>query len=157
MKKALYLIPAGLLFFCASVTAQKANIDSLALVAQIGRDQLELGKLQNMVNQKTKNKEGAALDAQNSASDNANAAEKLNDDPDNKKLAGNASDKAGKAKSDARKSRKQTRQLDDLNKNILDLKSKIASEQYKLSVYCPTSPVMTPMPRPAGADTTLHP
>jgi len=157
MKKALYLIPAGLLFFCASVTAQKANIDSLALVAQIGRDQLELGKLQNMVSQKTKNKEGAAVNAQNSASDNANAAERLNGDPDNKKLASNASNKAGKAKSDARKSRKQSGQLDDLNQNILDLKSKIASEQYKLSIYSLTPPVITPTLKPVVIDTTLHP
>jgi len=87
MKKALYLIPAGMLFLCTSVHAQKANIDSLELVAQISQDQLKLGKLQNMVDQKTRNKQTAALDAQNSASDNVRAAEKLNDDPDNKKLA----------------------------------------------------------------------
>ena len=53
MKKALYLVPVGLLFFCASVTAQQVNIDSLTLIAQISQDQLELGKLQNMIYQKT--------------------------------------------------------------------------------------------------------
>ncbi|HEV9038305.1 MAG TPA: hypothetical protein VGQ51_16835 [Puia sp.] len=159
MKKVFYLIPAGLLFFSASVTAQQANIDSLKLVAQISQDQLQLGKLQNMVAQKTKDQEGAALNAQNSASDNANAAQRLNDDPTNKKLASNASDKAGDAKSDARKSRKQTGKLDDLNQSIKDLKSKIAGEQYKLSIYSPASSVTTPiaMPRPASSDTTLHP
>jgi|GEM_PF-595857 len=159
MKKVFYLIPAGLLFFSASVTAQQANIDSLKLVAQISQDQLQLGKLQNMVAQKTKDQEGAALNAQNSASDNANAAQRLNDDPTNKKLASNASDKAGDAKSDARKSRKQTEKLDDLNQSIKDLKSKIAGEQYKLSIYSPASSVTTPiaMPTPASSDTTLHP
>ena len=159
MKKAFYLITAGLFFFSVSVKAQQANIDSLKLVAQISQDQLQLGKLQNMVAQKTKDQEGAALNAQNSASDNANAAQRLNDDPTNKKLASNANDKAGNAKSDARKSRKQTEKLDNLNQNILDLKSKIASEQYKLSIYSPASPV-TPaitMPTPASSDTTLHP
>ena len=154
MKKALYLIPAGLLFGCASVIAQQANIDSLKLVAQISQDQLELGKLQNMVSQKTKDKEGAALNAQNSASDNAYAAERLNGDPDNKKLASNASDKAGDAKSDARKSRKQSEKLDDLKRSILDLKSKIAGEQSKLSIY---SPAPMAMPTAARVDTTLHP
>ncbi|HXB08678.1 MAG TPA: hypothetical protein VNW04_16215 [Puia sp.] len=135
MKKALYLLPVGMLFFGVPAVAQKANTDSLKLVAQISQDQLELGKLQNKVEQKTKNKEGAAADARNSASDNVNAAEKLKDDPDNKKLASDANNKAGDAKSDARKSRKESGRLDDLNKAILDLKSKIAVEQSKLSIY----------------------
>jgi hypothetical protein len=145
MKKAFYLFPVGLLFICASVTAQQVNIDSLTLLAQISQDQLELGKLQNMVYQKTKNKEGAALDAQNSATDNVTAAQNLNADPDNKKLASAASNKASEAKSDARQSRKQSGKLNELNKNIMELKTKIAGEQNKLSVYCPVS------------DTTRHP
>ncbi len=157
MKKAFYLFPVGLLFLCASVTAQQVNIDSLTLIAQISQDQLELGKLQNMVYQKTKNKEGAALDAQNSASDNATAAEKLNADPDNKKLASNASNKADEAKTDARKSRKQSGKLDDLNKNIMALKSKIAGEQYKLSIYYPVAPALSVTPMPVIPDTTGHP
>jgi hypothetical protein len=108
-----------------------------------------------MVYQRTKDKEGAAADAQNSASNNAVAAEKLNDDPNNKKLASNASDKAGEAKTDARKSRKQAEKLDDLNKKIMALKNKIASEQYKLSIYTPAP--NTVMPMPVKADTTAHP
>jgi len=158
MKKALYLFPAAMLLLCASAKAQPANIDSLKLVAQISQDQLELGKLQNMVNQRTKNKQGAAINAQNSASDNANAAERLNADPDNKNLANNANNKAGEAKSDARKSRKESAKLDDLNKNILELKSKIAVEQSKLSIYSP--PVLAipvAMPLPVRSDTTGHP
>jgi hypothetical protein len=148
MKKALYLLPAGMLFFGVSAVAQKANIDSLKLVAQISADQLELGKLQNMVEQKTTNKREAASDARNSASNNMNAAEKLNADPDNKKLASDVSNKAGDAKSDAKKSRRESAKLDDLNKSILDLKSKIAIEQSKLSVYyrvVPIDPVVRPI------------
>jgi len=158
MKKALYLLPAGMLFFGVSAIAQKANIDSLRLVAQISQDQLELGKLQNRVDQKTSNKQSAAADARNSASDNVNAAEKLNADPDNKKLASDANNKAGNAKSDARKSRKESGRLDDLNKAILDLKSKIAVEQSKLSVYYNgTIPDPTVRPMPIRADSTEHP
>jgi hypothetical protein len=148
MKKAFYLIPAGLLLFCASVTAQQVNIDSLTLIAQIGQDQLELGKLQNMVYQKTLNKEGAALKSQSSANDNADAAERLSNDPDNKKLANDASNKAGDAKSDARNSRKQSGKLDDLNQKIMDLKTKINGEQYKLSLYSPASPAVAPLVTP---------
>jgi hypothetical protein len=156
MKKVLYLLPAGMLFIGISVSAQKNNIDSLKLVSQISEDQLKLGKLQNMVDQKTKNKQSAAIDAQNSASENVKAAEKLNDDPDNKKLASDANNKSGDAKSDAGKSRKETQRLDNLNKNIMDLKSKIAVEQAKLSAYYP-APVNAPLVMPiAQSDTTRH-
>jgi len=157
MKKVLYLIPAGMLFLCASVMGQKANIDSLELVSQISQDQLKLGKLQNMVDERTRNKQAAAVDAQNSASDNVRAAEKLNDDPKNKKLASDANSKAGDAKSDAGKARKETRRLDDLNKNIMELKNKIAIAQARLKMYSPApgfTPIATGMPQP---DTTQHP
>jgi hypothetical protein len=157
MKIALYLIPAGMLFLCTSARAQKANIDSLELVAQISQDQLKLGKLQNMVEQRTRNKQTAALNAQNSASDNVRAAENLNDDPNNKKLASDANSKAGDAKSDAGKARKETRRLDDLNKDIVDLKSKISVAQAKLSAYTPEPP-FTPVNMPiTQTDTTQHP
>lgn len=158
MKKSLYLLPIAIFFLSASAKAQKANIDSLTLVAQISQDQLSLGKLQNMVEEKTKNKMGASVEAQNSANENANAANRLNADPDNKKLASNASDKASNAKSDARKSRNESGKLDDLNKKIMDLRIKIAGEQAKLALYSPivmNAPAL--MPAPARSDTTLHP
>ena len=159
MKKELYLFSFGLLFFCVSVTAQQVNIDSLTLIAQIGQDQLELGKLQNMIYQRTLNKEGAALKSQSSANDNADAAQRLSNDPDNKKLANDASNKADDAKSDAKNSRKQSGKLDDLNQKIMDLKTKINGEQYKLSLFSPASSAVTPImtPMPARADTTIHP
>jgi hypothetical protein len=148
-----------MLFLCVSVTAQQVNIDSLTLIAQIGQDQLELGKLQNMVYQKTLNKEGAALKSQSSANDNADAAERLSNDPDNKKLANDASNKAGDAKSDAKNSRKQSGKLDDLNQKIMDLKTKINGEQYKLSLFSPALPGAAPLvtQMPARVDTTIHP
>lgn len=156
MKKVFYLLPVAMLL-CASVVAQKANIDSLTLLAQIGQDQLQLGKLQNMVDQKTRNQQGAAMNAQNSANNNENAAEQLSADPNNKQLASNASSKAGEAKSDARKSRKQSGKLDDLNKAIIELKSKIAVEQSKLSIYCPVAPAPVVTAVSVIVDTTGHP
>jgi hypothetical protein len=157
MKKIFHLLPISLLFLCTSVTAQKVNTDSLQLVAQISQDQLKLGKLQNMVDQKTINKQTAAVDAQNAADNNARAAEKLNDDPNNKKLASDANSKAGDAKSDASKARKESRRLDTLNKNIMDLKNKIAIAQARLKIYSPAAaftPVTIPVPQ---VDTTQHP
>ena len=91
MKKVLYLLSVGMLFFGLSAVAQKVNVDSLKLVSQISQDQESL-------------------------------------------------------------------KLDDLNKAILDLKSKIAVEQSKLSVYCPTAQI-NPSIRPilVRANSTEHP
>jgi hypothetical protein len=158
MKKVLFLSCVGMTLLCGSVVAQKTNTDSLKLVAQISADQLKLGTLQNMIEQKTKNKQQAATNAQTSANNNADAAEKLTTDPDDKKLAKKADSKAGVAKSDSRKARQESGKLDDLNKAIMDLKTKIAVEQAKLSVYSPTV-IAAPTFRPIAiqGDTIGHP
>ena len=137
MKKTLFLFFAFTLFICTVVFAQtpKVNTDSLALVAKISEDQLKLGKLQNEVDQKTKNKQDASDKAQRSANDNAEAANKLTDNPDDKKLARKADHKAGDARSDARNARKESSRLERLNKDIFDLKNKIADEQARLNKY----------------------
>jgi len=149
MKKTLLLTAIGMLFICASTFAQKINTDSLALVAKISDDQLKLGKLQNEVEQKTKNKQNAATKAQQSANDNADAASKLTDNPTDKKLARKADNSAGDARSDARFSRKEASRLESLNKDIYDLKRKIADEQAKLYKYAPATVAVQ-------ADTTQH-
>ncbi|WP_207515202.1 hypothetical protein [Longitalea luteola] len=135
MRKVLLLTSIGLLFLCTSVSAQKANTDSLALVAKISADQLKLGKLQNQLEQKTKNKEDALDQAQKSANENSDAADKLSDDPDNKKLARKANNKAGDAKSDSKNARKESERLDNLKKAIYDLERRIADNQFKLNKY----------------------
>jgi len=135
MQKVLLLTSIGLLFFCMSVSAQKVNTDSLSLVSKISADQLKLGKLQNQLEQKTKNKQAASEQAQKSANENSNAANKLNNHPENKKLARKANNKAGDAKSDSRNARKESNRLDKLNKDIQDLKNRIADNQVKLNKY----------------------
>ena len=152
MKKAIFLVSACMLFFCVNTFAQqatadsvypKANTDSLSLVKKISDDQLKLGELQNEVEQKTKNKQDASAKAQQSADDNADAANKLSNNPDSKKLARRANNSAGDAKSDAKTSRKETKRLDKLNRQISDLKKRIAEEQTKLNKY-----IMAGMPTP---------
>ena len=122
-----------------TASAQKSNTDSLKLVVKISEDQLKLGKLENQVGGKTKVKNEAADQAQVSADANTNAAERLSNDPQDKKLAKKADRKAGDAKSDARRARKDTERLDDLNHNIEALESRIAKEQEKLNRYIRTS------------------
>jgi hypothetical protein len=135
MKRILGLITICFLFFYTTVSAQRVNTDSLALVSKISSDQLKLGKLQNTVGQTTKDKQEASMKAQKSADENTAAAGKLSDNPEDKKLARDAKNKAGDAKSDARNARKEEGRLDNLNKDIQDLKNKIASEQVKLNKY----------------------
>ena len=132
MKKISLSIVLSTLFFCAGAFAQKVNTDSLSLVSKIGVNQLKLGKLQNEVDQKTKNKIDAGERAQNSADDNTEAAKRLSANPDHKKLARNANNKAGDAKTDAHTSRKEARRLVTLNNDISDLKNKINKDQAKL-------------------------
>jgi hypothetical protein len=137
MQKVLLLTSIGLLFLCISVSAQNVNTDSLSLVSKISADQLKLGKLQNQLEQKTKNKQDASDQAQRSANDNSNAADKLRDEPGNKKLARKANNRAGDAKSDSRNARRESDRLDNLNKDIRVLKNRIADNQAKLNKYIP--------------------
>ncbi len=129
------LLSIGLLLFYVNGSSQKVNTDSLLLISKISADQLKLAKLQNTSAQKMNNKEDALVKAQRSADDNNTAAGKLSDDPENKKLARNAKNKANDAKSDARKGRKEGGKLDNLNRDIDDLKTKIANEQAELNRY----------------------
>lgn len=135
MQKVLLLTSIGLVFFCMSVFAQKVNTDSLSLVSAISADQLQLGKLQNQLEQKTKNKQDASDQAQRSANENSTAAEKLKDNPENKKLARKANNKASDAKSDSRSARKESDRLDELHKDIQDLKNRIADNQVRLNKH----------------------
>jgi hypothetical protein len=135
MQKVLFLTSICLLFFCASMSAQKVNTDSLSLVSKISADQLKLEKLQNQLEQKTKNQQDALKEAQRSANKNSTAADKLSDNPDNKKLARKANKKAGDAKRDSRNVRKASDRLDELKKDIENLQNRIADNQVKLNKY----------------------
>ena len=147
MKKVFLLASMGTLFFCAKVSAQQVNTDSLKLVSKISEDQLKLGKLQNTVDQKTKTKQDDATKAQESANKNSTDATRLSNDPENKKDARDAANAAGDAKSDARKARKAADNLAKVNKNIAELQSKIADEKILLSRYTQqTSPVVVTAP-----------
>jgi hypothetical protein len=117
-----------------------------------------MGKLQNTVDQQRKDKINAADKSQESADKNTASAEKLSANPMDKKMANNADNNAGDAKRDSKRARKESDKLDKLNKDIMDLKGKIATDQAKLSVYTNIvmmAPVMVPALIPV--DTTIHP
>lgn len=134
------------------------NTDSLKLVVRISENQLKMGKLQNTVDQQRKDKINSADKSQESADKSAASAQKLSTDPTDKKMADNADNNAGDAKRDAKRARKESDRLIKLNKNIMDLKQEIATDQAKLDVYTRAvtmTPVMAPVSMPV--DTTLHP
>jgi cell division protein FtsL len=142
MQKMFVMTAMAVVIACVSVSAQSAqkiNTDSLSLVARISADQLKLAKLQNTVEEKTRDKQDQATTAQQSADKNKTAADRLSDDPMDKTQARKADNAASDAKSDSKKARKASDRLKDLNKNIADLKAKIAEEQAKLNAYMPVA------------------
>ena len=134
MKRTLLLTVTALVFLAVPGFAQ-VNTDSLAIVAKISDYQLKMGKLQNTINDKTNDKQNDSLQAQQSASANAAAANTLSANPQDKGDARRADNTAGQAKSDARKARKAADRLADVIKSILDLQNKIAVEQLKLDRF----------------------
>jgi cell division protein FtsL len=156
MLRVILLASVGMLFLCVKTSAQKVNTDSLKLISKIGEDQLKLGKLQNTVDQKKRNKEDGAIAAQESADKNATAANRLSNDPENKKEAKQADNAAGDARSNARKARKADDRLNKVNKDIADLQSKIAREQAELNKYTGTSNVALAPATSVQPDSTQH-
>ena len=135
MKKFTLLFIAGVLFFSVTGTAQIFNKDSLKLVESIQKDQVKLAKMQNSLADKTKEKEQAAQKAQESADDNRKAANKLGEDPQDKKLARRADNEASDARRDAKRARIAADRVESQNKDIRNLTEKIAKEQTKLNKY----------------------
>jgi hypothetical protein len=135
MKKNLLLTLLGLLSFGWGASAQMVNKDSLSLVSKINSDKEKLTKLQNSVDDMTKEKQRTAEQAQASADDNRKAANRLSNDPEDKRLARKADNEASDARTDAKRARKADDRLEDLHKDIRNLTEKIAKEETKLNKY----------------------
>jgi hypothetical protein len=105
------------------------------LLAKVSEDSTKLVKFKGMVSQFEKDKKDAGNQAQESADDNKRAADRLADNPQDKKLAGRAHSAAKQAKSDSRKARVAAEKLDDLNKDIKKLTRQLGKEQAKLDKY----------------------
>ena len=131
------------------------NIDSMAIVNKISEYQLKLGKLQNTVPQKTNDKQNDSLKAQQSADANARAANSLTANPQDKTDARQADNAASTARGDSKAARKSKGKLDEVNKSILDLQTKIAEQQMKLSMFTRIPYVPIP-PAVAPADSSQH-
>lgn len=136
----------GLLFLGVRAAAQVDSVRSdsmrispdkrlVKLLAQVSEDSTKLVKFRGMVSPFEKDKKDAANQAQELADDNKRAADKLADNPQDKKLASRAHSAAKQAKSNSQKARVAAVKLDDLNKDIKKLTRQLGKEQAKLDKY----------------------
>ena len=101
-----------------SINNLKQQKDALEVSKKLNENKLELAKLENELEAKTREKEKTAEQAQKSADDNNKAAEKLANNAQDKSLSRKASKAASGARKDAKRARKASDDLDKLTKNI---------------------------------------
>ena len=140
MKRIVLLTVAFLLAFCISSTAQTENADSLSLVSKIDEDKSKLADLQTQLEERLKIKREAIAEAQRSANANSAAADKLSDDPKNKRLAKRADKSSSAARKDAKTARRETDRVEKLNKNIRSTEKRIAKNEKRLKKYTGPKP-----------------
>lgn len=135
MQKLLLITATVLLGFSISTSAQELNKDSLSLVSKIEDDKSKLSELQTQLEERLKSKGDAIAKAQRSANANSTAADKLSDDPRNKKLAKKADKSSSVARKDAKAARIETGKVEKLNKNIRSTKKRIAKNEKRLKKF----------------------
>ena len=115
--------------------------ESLELSTRVNDLKMKLAKLENTLDKKTSEMESTTADARRAADDNATAASRLSNDPQDKKLARQAESAGDNAKKNAKRARTAADNLADLKKDIEALKKKIAEDETKLAV----NPVAIPV------------
>ena len=138
-----------------SIAILKQQKESLKISKKLNERKLELAKLENNVEKKTQDVHNTAQQAQASANENGQAATNLTGNAQDEKLAKKASKSADNAKSDAKKARKAVQSLANLQKDIADLRKKIAEDEMKLGAV-PATRVTSVQPAATRAvvDTT---
>jgi len=141
-----------------SASAQYGNVDSLNLATKISVDSSKLLMLQHKLADAKVDQQAANANAQEQASQNADAAGDLSADPDSKKLARKANRDAGQAQSAAKKARKAGDEVTSLSRDVEKQKNLLARDQSKMSRYTMAVNTMpaTPMPVPVATDTTIR-
>lgn len=150
----------AIIFINTSVMAQAVTKDSIAILKQqkeslkiskkLNERKLELARLENNVEKKTRDVQNTAQQAQTSANENGEAATNLTGNAQSEKLAKKASKSADNARSDAKKARKAIQSLENLQKDIADLRKKIADDENKLGVISSAMPAyVAPIPQNA--------
>ena len=116
-----------------SISTLKEQKHALKISKDLNEQKIKLAKLENELTAKTQLVEKTAEQAQVSADKNGTAADRLTDDAQDKQKASKANNSARHAQRDAKKARKAYDDLENLNKDIESLKSKIADDEVKLA------------------------
>jgi len=124
-----------------SVAALKQQKQYFEINSRINDHKLQLEKLENSVEKKSRDAVQAADDARRAAEENADAANRLNNDSQDKSKAKKARKAAHNAERKAKQARKAADDLDDLKKNIESLKNKITEDEAKLTSLPAPAPV----------------
>ena len=124
-----------------SVAALKQQKQYFEINSRINDHKLQLAKLENSVEKKSRDAVQTADDARRAAEENADAANRLNNDSQDKSKAKKARKAAHNAERKAKQARKAADDLDDLKKNIESLKNKIAEDEAKLTSLSAPAPV----------------
>jgi len=125
--------PAGAQVSKDSINTLVRQKAALELSARINAQKIQLAKLENDLYEKSREKENTASDAQKAATENAEAAAKLRDNPQDKSLARKAENAGDAARKSAKRARQAADNLEELKKDIESLKNKISQEAAKLA------------------------
>lgn len=133
----------SLILLAFPLTAQVVSRDSLSnlkeqkQMLEIGKrlneNKLELVKLENEREGKVTAVSETSENAQKSADANKQAAERLGEESQDRKLARRANNSAGSAKADAKRARKAGYSLEKLDKDISSLRASIQEDEKKLA------------------------
>ena len=124
-----------------SMNILKQQKQSLELSSKVNDQKMKLARLENLVDKKTREMESTAADAQKAADDNAEAANKLSGDAQDKTLARRAEKAGNEARKSAKRARSAADDLSGLKKDIESLKNKIADDEARLAA----NPVAVPV------------
>lgn len=143
MKTNKIITALSLILLAFPLTAQVVSKDSLSnlkeqrQMLEIGKrlngNKMELAKLENEREGKVTAVTQTSENAQKSADANKQAADKLGDESQDRKLARRANNSAGSARSDAKRARKAGYSLEKLDKDISSLKVSIQEDERKLA------------------------
>jgi len=105
------------------LNAEKQNIET---AKKVNDQKIQLAELENKLAEKTEDARKASTEAQQAANENKDFADKLRQNPKDKKLANEATKAARKAERSARTANKSASDQEQLIKDIAELKEKIA-------------------------------
>lgn len=143
MKTKLITLAMTFFIFSTNLSAQVVSKDSmnvlknekeqLEIAKKINENKLKLAKLENELESKSSDMYRKREEAEKAAAENQNAANELAADPQDNKKAKAAKRAGNRAESSAKKANKAADKLNDLNKDIEELKKKIADDEQKLN------------------------